>query len=337
MTRTHTLTRTALATLIASAFPFAAVAQQAGNNSNMYDRNVYQQQRIEQGLRDGSLTVQEAANLERGQARISQMESRALSDGRLSESERARINEAQNRQSAAIDRERNDNQRGDPNSRSSQRMQEDVQRNVSEQRRIAQGVQSGQITNREASRLERGESRIFSQEARAGADGRIDRNEQRHIQGAENHQSRAIYNERHDNQARGTNHGGNRGQWNQHGAHHNAGSNQNNGAYHAGTSQPGAGSEAAAPRDHGNHTGQFQRGSGSASGTSGAAAGSTTGATAGTSAAATHTNNGNHYGQTGRAAATVNASTTTQAGNRYGQTARTTTVAQRGNGRGNRN
>lgn len=310
MTRTHAFTRNAVAALIATAFPLAALAQQAGHNSSMYERNVYQQQRIEQGLRDGSLTVQEAANLERGQARISQMESRALADGRLNDAERARINEAQNRQSAAIDRERGDHQRGDPNSRSSRRMQEDVQRNINEQRRIAQGVQSGQITNREASQLERGQARVFSQEARAGADGRIDRNEQRHIQGAENHQSRAIYNQRHDNQTRGANHGdGNRGQWNQHGTHHNTGSHHSNGA--------------------------AQTGSGSA--------------------AATHTNNGNHYGNrnghTGHAAATasasasttvpvtaaVNTSTATQPGNRYGQTARATTVAQKGNGRGNRN
>ena len=75
-------------------------------------------------------------------------------------------------------------------------MQEDVQRNINEQSRINRGVESGQITNREASRLERGESRVFGREARAGADGRIDRYEQRGIQGAENRQSRAIYNER---------------------------------------------------------------------------------------------------------------------------------------------
>ena len=303
MTRAHTLTRTALAALIASAFPFAAFAQQAGNNSNMYDRNVYQQQRIEQGLRDGSLTVQEAANLERNQSRISQMESRALSDGHLSESERARINEAQNRQSAAIDRERNDNQRGDPNSRSSQRMQDDVQRNISEQRRIAQGVQSGQITNREASRLERGESRIFSQEARAGADGRIDRNEQRHIQRSENRQSQAIYRERHDDQTRGQHNG-----WNRSDAAQGHGGNRF-GQWHEGASAA-AGSTGTpfTPRSHtnnGNHYGQVNRAPN---------AGSTPSTPSAQPTPRTHTNSGNHFGQANRA----------------------TTVAQNGSGRGNR-
>ena len=306
MSRTSILTRTAVATLIAAAFPLAAIAQQAGDtgSGSMYDRNVHQQQRIEQGLRDGSLTVQEAANLERSQARISQMEARALADGRLSDAERARINEAQNRQSGAIERERSDNQRGDPNSRSSQRMQEDVQRNVNEQRRIAQGVQSGQITNQEAARLERSESRIFRQEARAGADGRIDRYEQRQIQGAENRQSQAIHHERHDGQTRGQTHGRDR---------------------------------ADGPQGHGgNRFGQSYQGAHGAAGGTGSGTAFTPG---------THTNNGHHYGRMNQTsgAATAPTTTNTQAtprtrtnnGNHFGQANRSTTVAQSGNERGN--
>ena len=74
-------TKSTIAVLIAGAVPFAAMAQ--SSTPNMYEHNVYQQQRIEQGLRDGSLTVQEAANLERGQSRIDRMESRAAADGRV--------------------------------------------------------------------------------------------------------------------------------------------------------------------------------------------------------------------------------------------------------------
>lgn len=196
------LAKTTATALIASAFPVLAMAQNA--NPDMYERNVYQQQRIEQGLRDGSLTVQEAAALQRGEARISRMESRALSDGTLSDAERRQIAEAQNRQSRAIERERSDNQRGDPNSRSARRMEADVQRNINDQRRIAEGVRSGQITNREAARLQYGESRVLGQEARAGADGHVSRYEQRRIGYAENHQSRAIHHERTDAQQRGS-------------------------------------------------------------------------------------------------------------------------------------
>lgn len=249
-------TKSTIAVLIAGAFPFAAMAQ--SSPPNMYERNVYQQQRIEQGLRDGSLTVQEAANLERGQSRINRMESSAAADGRVTDAERARINEAQNRQSAAIDRERNDNQRGNPNSGSAQRMADDVQRNANEQRRIADGVRTGQITSRETARLERGEARITGMEARAGRDGRIDGYEQRRIQGAENRESRAIHQARTNDYNRGgyDNHRGghdfNRGgqqhgQWNQ---HHNA-----NGYQHASEQS----------RNHGNWN--HERGNHSSAGT----------------------------------------------------------------------
>ena len=297
-----TFTKTAAAALIASAFPFAAFAQSphAGNapaaTPSMYDRNVYQQQRIEQGLKDGSLTVQEAANLERGQSRIERMESRALADGKLTDAEKARIAEAQNRQSAAIDRERNDNQRGNPHSASSQRMQHDVQHNVNEQSRIAQGVQSGRITNREASRLERGESRINRMEAHAGRDGHIDRHEQRGIARAEGHQSRAIYRESHDRQTR----------------------------FGAGQSSHAAnGWQHASPqgREHGNWDHDGNRGGQNTGGPSRGAAGHN----------GNHYGWGNHgsTGSTAGAGATSTPATTPAAGgNRFGQGNRSAMVAQ---------
>src|SRR6267142_1894551 len=91
-------------------------------------------------------------------------------------------------------------QTGTPNSPSSQRMQADVQRDVNQQRRIEQGVASGELTNREAARLERGQARDNAAQARAGADGSVGPNEQRRLQRQENRQSRRIYREKHDAQ-----------------------------------------------------------------------------------------------------------------------------------------
>lgn len=193
------LSRKLIVTAALAALPFAALAQTTGN---MYDRNVEQQNRIEQGLRTGDLNVQEASRLERQEAGVSRMESRALRDGTLSDAERARINGAQDRVSQNIARERQDGDRGDPNSPSSRRMQADVQRNLNQQERVDQGVRSGQLTNREAGRLENGQARTERMEGRAGADGRIGANEQRRIQGADYRQGRQIYNERHDGQFR---------------------------------------------------------------------------------------------------------------------------------------
>lgn len=195
--------RIALAVAVAALFSTAAFAQSAATEVG---RNINQQQRIEQGLQSGQLTTREAARLEREESRVERMESNAMKDGTLSNAEKSRITQAQNRVSQDIAREKHDAQRGDPNSPSSQRMQTDVQRNINQQQRIAQGVRSGQLTNREAGRLERGQSRENRMEARAGADGHVGRNEQRHMQMAENRQSRQINHERHDGQLR-QNHG----------------------------------------------------------------------------------------------------------------------------------
>src|SRR5436305_3495205 len=102
------------------AFAGAAFAQ-----AGTVQRDVNQQQRIEQGLKSGQLNTREAARLEREQSRVDKMESRALRDGTMSAAEKARINRAQNKASTDIARERHDAQTGNPASASSQRMQAD--------------------------------------------------------------------------------------------------------------------------------------------------------------------------------------------------------------------
>ena len=194
-----TLIRTAAAVAIGAAFSAAAFAQ---TTQSITQRDVNQQQRIEQGLKSGQLSTGEAARLERGEARVDRMEANALKDGSLTAAEKARINSAQNAESRAIERAKTNAATGNPNSASSRRMQADVQRNVNQESRIAQGVRSGELTSREAGKLERGQARVDRQEARAGTDGKITANEQRHIQSAENRQSTRIRREKHDAQTR---------------------------------------------------------------------------------------------------------------------------------------
>jgi hypothetical protein len=191
--------RSAVALALGVIFIAPALAQ---NTADTVQRNVNQQQRIEQGLQSGQLTTKEAAKLESGEARIDKMEQRAESDGKLSDAEKRRIEQAQNKESQAIYREKHDAQTGDPNSASSKRMQADVQRNVNQQQRIEQGVQSGQLTNREVGKLERGQAQVERKEARAGADGHVGAKEQRRVQAEENHQSHRIHREKHDTQVR---------------------------------------------------------------------------------------------------------------------------------------
>src|SRR4051812_2467599 len=161
-------------------------------------RDVNQQQRIEQGLQSGQLNTREASRLEREEAKVERDQARALQDGKLSPAEKARLAREQNKVSRDIYREKHDAQTGNPNSPSSKRMQADVQRDVNQQRRIEQGVRSGELNNREVARLERGQAHDSAVQARAGADGHVSPQEQRRIQKSENKQSRRIYREKHD-------------------------------------------------------------------------------------------------------------------------------------------
>jgi len=183
-------------TLVAGAF--TGINAYAADTATEVQRDVNQQQRIDQGLKSGQLSTQEAARLERGEARVDRMEQKALSDGKLSPAEKARIERAQDAESRAIYDAKHNDVKGDPNSTSSRRMQADVQRNVNQEKRIEQGVQSGALTNKEAARLEGGQARVDRQEARAGADGHVSAGEERRIQQSENRQNRQIYKKKHN-------------------------------------------------------------------------------------------------------------------------------------------
>lgn len=74
------------------------------------------------------------------------------------------------------------------------------QRLQNQEARIQQGVQSGSLTQREAVRLERGETQIRNMENRAKADGVVTQRERVRLQRAEDHQSERIYREKHDRQ-----------------------------------------------------------------------------------------------------------------------------------------
>lgn len=156
-------------------------------------RDVNQQQRIENGLKDGSLNTREAARLERDERNVNKLEANALKDGKLSPAERTRITNAENRASRDIQQARTNGVKGDPLSASSQRMQADVQRNINQDQRIENGVKKGALTNKEVGRLDAGQARVDGKEYRAGQNGHVNVREQANIQQAENKQSQKIH------------------------------------------------------------------------------------------------------------------------------------------------
>lgn len=156
-------------------------------------RDVNQQQRIEKGLESGALNTKEASRLERHEKRVNNLEAAAGRDGTVTDAEAKRIDKAQDAASAAIYKQKHDAQTGNPDSLSSRRMQENVQRNINQEQRIQQGVESGSLSTQEAARLNRAEAKTQRAEARAGADGRVNAAEQSRVQARENAASRKIH------------------------------------------------------------------------------------------------------------------------------------------------
>jgi len=165
-------------------------------------RDLNQQSRIEDGLRDGTLSTGEAARLEREQANVSRLQAKELQNGKLSPQERSRLDAAQDKASRNIKAATTNGVSGNPQSASSQRMQADVERNVTQQRRIRDGVANDSLTNREVAGLERHQARIDHNEYTAGRNGHVSAREQSRVQGRANHQSDRIYDEKHDAQSR---------------------------------------------------------------------------------------------------------------------------------------
>ena len=198
---TRTIRRTLVAFAVSTLCCAGAYAQTTA--AGTAQRDVNQQTRIENGLKDGSLDTREAARLEKEQSRVDRLQAKDMKDGKLTGGERAQLDAAQNKVSRDIAADRHNAATGNPNSASSQRMQADVSRNVAQEQRIENGIRNGSLTNREAGRLERGQAHVDRKEARAGRDGHVSKGEQASVQRSENRQSKRIHRQKHDAQVRG--------------------------------------------------------------------------------------------------------------------------------------
>ena len=76
------------------------------------------------------------------------------------------------------------------------------QREAKQQQRIDKGVASGQLTAKEAARLEKGQAKIEAREAAAKADGVVTKKERAQLRKAQNRESKKIYKQKHDKQTK---------------------------------------------------------------------------------------------------------------------------------------
>ncbi len=75
-------------------------------------RNINQEQRIDNGIKDGQLTNRQVGRLEGGQAHVDQKEANAAANGHISRGEQRGIQHAENKQSARIHRDRVNGSKG---------------------------------------------------------------------------------------------------------------------------------------------------------------------------------------------------------------------------------
>ena len=74
------------------------------------------------------------------------------------------------------------------------------QRQANQERRIQQGVKSGELTPREAARLDKGQAKVQRMEQKAKSDGVLTAQERKRIAHEQDKQSKRIAREKHDRQ-----------------------------------------------------------------------------------------------------------------------------------------
>jgi hypothetical protein len=176
----------------------AASAQEPEKKADpsIAQRKENQQDRIANGVKSGQLPPGETANLEKKEAAINKETSadRAANGGKLTSAEKAQINRQQNQLSKQIYADKhNANTAHYGNNKVGQRRE-------NQQDRIAQGIQSGQLTASETAKLERQQQGINKQIAadRKANGGTLTAAQKKQINKEQNQASRNIYHKKHN-------------------------------------------------------------------------------------------------------------------------------------------
>jgi hypothetical protein len=178
-------------TLAASLWAAGAYAQ----SSEVGKRQENQQDRIAQGVKSGSLTAGETANLESKESAIHQevKTDRSLNGGRLTNQEKAIVNRQQNQMSGQIYNDKHNAAKQNYGSSEVGKRQEN------QQDRIANGIASGKLNAKQTANLEKGESAV-NQEVRTDRKlngGKLTPAERKQVNQQQNHLSKQIYKAKH--------------------------------------------------------------------------------------------------------------------------------------------
>jgi hypothetical protein len=164
--------------------------------ASIEQRKDNQQQRIGNGIENGSLTAKEAGRIETQEKGLNTEERgmRQENGGKLTSADKATLNGQQNKLSNEIYNQKHDAQ-VQPKATN-----EVNARDRAQQQRIGQGVKSGSLTAGETAKLENKEARLNKEEHndRAANGGKLTSGEKARINRQQNHVSKQIYRDKHN-------------------------------------------------------------------------------------------------------------------------------------------
>jgi hypothetical protein len=193
------MTRIILTTAAASILAAGAFAQSttptSPQPSEVGQRVENQQDRIAQGVKSGSLTAGETANLEKKESAINQevRTDRSLNGGHLTGQEKQIVNGQQNKMSNQIYQDKH-------NAATQHNGDSEVgQRAQNQQDRIANGISSGKLNAAQTSRLEKGEAGINKEvhADRQANGGHLTQGQKQQVNKQQNGMSARIYHAKH--------------------------------------------------------------------------------------------------------------------------------------------
>ena len=178
----------------------ASTAQSKTATPGVTQRQKNQQRRIRQGVNSGQLTPHETKKLEGEEGKIQADKLEAKSDGTVTLAERAKLQHEENKASHDIYRQKHDAQVTTPKPAGSGSTATPgvAKRQVNQQARIKQGVNSGQLTKGETRRLEAEQGKIHADKLEAKSDGKVTPAERAKLQHEENKVSKDIYRKKHN-------------------------------------------------------------------------------------------------------------------------------------------
>ncbi len=165
------------------------------------ERQKNQQKRIRRGVNSGQLTPHETRKLEGEEGKIQADKLAAKSDGTVTPAERAKLQHEEIKASRDIYKQKHDAQVTTPKPAGSGSTATPgvAKRQVNQQARIKQGVNSGELTKGETRHLEKEEGKIQADKLEAKSDGKVTAAERSKLHHEENKASRDIYRKKHNN------------------------------------------------------------------------------------------------------------------------------------------